>query len=124
MTQGLVSVLSGPQVLMKVVAGNDGMRAQEVGKAIRVFVAMYGQLPTVDEAYSMAAERGFGCVDCLVVMTKDARRFDGDDELSPAYQDTFDQQGFNPRKSDGVSDYSYSINVEHLLEKRHPDPAT
>ncbi len=62
-TEGIVSVVKGGRVAMKIVAGCNGMTAPKVAEAIRTL----GRVPATEEALHLAAEAKLGCDDCLVI---------------------------------------------------------
>ena len=100
-TQGLVTVLKGGRVVMKIITGSDGMHAPKLASKLRSF----GRVPALDEAYRFALSLGFGSSASLVVMNERSTFFFGDDELSPLYRETFDQPEFNPRWRQGTADH-------------------
>ena len=106
-TQGLVTVMQGRKVLMKIVAGCEGMNAQNVAQAIR------GNWPaTPKEAYKIAVQEQFGCEDDLVVITPDFIEFKGDADIDPvAYRKKFNQPRFNPRWPQGTTAYTEIVAV-------------
>lgn len=105
-TQGIVSVVSGGKVVMKVVAGCNGMKAQEVADQLRV-----GWPHTAADAYTLANTCGFGCEDCLVVVTESETVSEGDEELSASYRETFNDPRFNPRWKQGIAGHTVVIEV-------------
>ncbi|MSU75067.1 MAG: hypothetical protein EXS55_00930 [Candidatus Magasanikbacteria bacterium] len=101
-TQGLVTVRKGGEVVMKIVAGMDGMKANQVANA----VAKLGRAPTVDEAWRLAIKRGFGHAATLVVMTATQVRQGGDNgRLDRRYRRTFHRPEFNPGWKHGTADH-------------------
>jgi hypothetical protein len=99
-TQGLVTVRSGKRVLMKIVAGDEGYNAQKVADKLRKFWPV-----GANKAYELASKAGFGCEECLVVMTDTEIIFEGDEDIHPRYRKTFHQPKFNPRWKYGTADY-------------------
>ncbi len=93
-TQGLVAVTSGGKVKYKAVAGCDGYNAEALVKVIEE-----RKLDSVDDIYEAAKEVGFGCVDCLVVLSEDVERFEGykGEPIPPSYRETFSNPKWNPR---------------------------
>ena len=104
--QGLVTVKSGNKVLMKVVAGSDGYNAQKVADVLKKMWQV-----TASKANQIADEIGFGCIECLVVMTEDDTVYHGDEELHPRYRKTFQKPDFNPRWARGTADHVVIIDV-------------
>lgn len=105
-TQGLITVCSGNQVVMKIVAGSDGYNAQILSDFIKSRWPL-----SAEDAYELALTAGFGSIQSLVVLTADNECHQCDDELPVLYRDTFDQPRFNPRWSQGTADYTIVINV-------------
>lgn len=106
-TQGVVSVLSGGRVLMKLVAGIDGDLAQEVATELEACWPL-----TVDEAYDLALNIGFGFEYSLVVQTEEGiRHCDGDGRLKDRYYETFQDPRFNPRWRRGTADHVVVVEV-------------
>ncbi len=104
-TQGLVTVTSDGQVVMKVVAGCNGMLAKSMAQSL----AAKWPLST-EEAHSLALRTGFGDATCLVVMTtEDVCSLESD--LHPRYHETFQQPDFNPRWEHGTADHTVIIEV-------------
>ncbi len=105
-TQGLITVRSGGQVVMKVVTGSDGYNAQILSDLIK---ARWPLSP--EDAYQLALSAGFGSSASLVVLTEDSECHQCDDDLSPLYRDTFYQPRFNPRWRNGTADHIIVIDV-------------
>jgi len=108
-TLGMVTVQKSGKVIMKVVCGSDGYKAQELARRMMDAWPM-----TVDAVYDLAREVGFGSTKCLVVMTNDAVCFNGDEDLDPLYRATFEQPHFNPRWPQGICDHTAVVNVENI----------
>ena len=109
-TQGLVTVKSGDKVLIKVVAGCDGMNARKLANRLKKAWPV-----SIQEAYKMALETKFGDEACLVVITDSEAIFEGepyeDKELGFLYRETFQQPRFNPRWKLGTADHIVVIDV-------------
>ena len=106
-TQGIVTVVSGRRkVLMKVVVGCDGYRAEEFADALRAAWPL-----DADAAHALAASQRFGELHCRVVMTPDSHRFDGFGALDPAYRRTFRRARWNPRWELGTADHVVVVRV-------------
>ena len=98
MTQGLVTILKNNVVVMKIVAGSDGMNAGKVARAIRKL----GRVPTFEEALDLARRNGFGSSGLVVIdPTRAISEFDG--PLGKLYRSTFNQPRFNPRWERGTT---------------------
>lgn len=82
MTNGVVSIVVGGEVAMKLVVGHDGMNAHKVAERIR----QLGHLPSLKEAREIAVDEDFGCPKCLVVGTPDDP-FNNDDMRDGATKD-------------------------------------
>lgn len=107
MTQGLVSIRKDGKVVMKIVAGNDGMNA----KALADKIKHLGVVPTPTIAMVMARQCGFGSTNTLVVVEKSATHYDGDGEPGPLYLETFHLPNFNPRWEQGTADFTEIVDL-------------
>jgi hypothetical protein len=106
MMQGMVVVMRGEHVLMKIVCGCDGGHAPELAQAIR----QHG-LPSIKDADKLAEAAEFGCSDCRVIVTESEMYMGShgpmeDEESMPGgefrlYRETFQQSKFNPRWARG-----------------------
>jgi hypothetical protein len=101
MTQGVVSILLGGRVHMKIIAGCNGMNAERVAKEIR----RLKRVPGIAEAHEIAKRLNFGAPESLVIVTESDIRFDGEETLDNRYRDTFDRPEFNPRWDKGTADH-------------------
>lgn len=100
-SQGLVSIMCEGKVAMKIIAGFNGMKAQLLGQNIR----RLRRFPTLDEAYDLALEKGFGSKECLVVITNTEIRHAPHEELPERYRQTFHQPFSNPRLSNNAAQH-------------------
>ncbi|MDO8482664.1 MAG: hypothetical protein Q7S86_02500 [bacterium] len=108
MTQGLVTIMHGGKVVMKIVAGCDGMNARKVANAIRKL----GRIPSLKNAYEIAEKVEFGSAESLVVMGEKRSKLGGSKErLGPLYRKTFSQPRFNPRWKRGTADHIVVIDL-------------
>lgn len=99
--QGLVTIRSGGNVVMKIVAGCDGQFAKTVADRLR---AVWPVNP--EQAYKIAEETGFGCNGCLTIVTESGIVLRGVAEvLPPRYRETFHQPDFNPRWREGTAEF-------------------
>lgn len=105
-TQGVVSVVSEGKVVMKVVAGCNGMMARATANRLRKSWPM-----SAEKAYGEARNTRLGCISCLTVVTESDILFKGHDELSPRYRETFDDAKFNPRWQRGIADHTIVVEV-------------
>ncbi|MFH1367239.1 MAG: hypothetical protein ABIH38_04640 [Patescibacteria group bacterium] len=105
-TQGLVTVVHAGKVVMKIVVGSNGMKAQTLAKRVKNAWPV-----SAEKAYEIAVETGFGCQNCRVVITPTRTLFYGDGGLRPLYRKTFQQPCFNPRWKYGTADHIIVINV-------------
>lgn len=106
-TQGLVTVVSGGRVVLKLVAGCNGSRAKEVAIELAK-----GTLPPISlqNVYQMCIEKSFGCERCLVVYNNDTSICE--DELPERYRETFHIPGFNPRWAKGTAEYNVLVDTD------------
>ena len=100
-TQGLVTITRQGKVVMKFIAGCDGMNASKVAAALH----RAGTIPGLARAYDMAQKLGFGSEASLVVMDAKGIEFHGDGKPSKLYRKTFNQPAFNPRWKCGTADH-------------------
>jgi hypothetical protein len=99
MTQGLISVLSCNQVIMKIIVGCNGYNIKKVVEQIKKEWPI-----SLEKAYEIALLNEFGSKDDLVVMDDNREVFDGDGDLDSRYRETFTNPEFNPRWEIGISD--------------------
>ncbi len=71
------------------------------------------QLDNIKDIYIMALESGLGCKECLVVMDRENAIFEGDENMSPLYRETFDDPSFNPRWKRGTADIVTVLNIDN-----------
>jgi hypothetical protein len=100
-TQGLVTVLKDGKVRMKIVAGTNGSKAAVVARAIKDL----RRVPTLKEAYQLAAEHNFGTRQDLIVINQKRAKYEGSEPLPPRYRSTFNSPVFNPRWKYGIADH-------------------
>lgn len=109
-TQGLVTIKSGNRVLIKVVAGCDGMNARKLANKLKKAWPI-----STREVYKMALENNFGSEQSLVIITDSEAFCEGepcrDYELDPLYRETFEQPKFNPRWKNGTADHIVVVEV-------------
>lgn len=98
-TQGIISVISENEVVMKVIAGCDGYLSPTAAKAIKAEWPV-----TPERAYDPCLQTGLGCDDCLVVMDKTTIISKFDEDVGPLYRETFSDPNFNPRWKNGGAD--------------------
>jgi len=106
-TQGLVTIQKNGEVVMKIVAGCDGMQAGTLASAIRGL----DRVPGLYEAYDLALKVGFGSKENLVVLEKKASFHQCEEILSRRYRRTFKQPRFNPRWKYGTADHIQVVNL-------------
>jgi len=64
-TPGLVTVMSSEnKVVMKILAGCNGSKAEKVANQLKKTWPI-----SIDDVYKAAKKAGFGCTNCLVVVT-------------------------------------------------------
>src|SRR5580692_4971476 len=64
-TQGVVSILRGGRVIMKIVVGCNGYSAEKLAEALEKLPA-----PTVDDAVRLSDDFDFGCHICRVIVAE------------------------------------------------------
>lgn len=106
MTQGLISVLSGDHVVMKIIVGCNGYNIKKVVEQIKKEWPI-----NLEKAYEIALSNEFGSKDDLVVMDDNREVFNGDGDLDLRYRETFTNSDFNPRWENGISDNLEIIEV-------------
>lgn len=106
-TQGVVSILRGGRVIMKIVVGCNGYTAEKLAGALEKLPA-----PTVADAIRLSDDFDFGCRICRVVVAElpggspeihTVGDFNGDGNFD-LYRETFALPEFNPRceRGDGA----------------------
>ena len=104
-TQGIVTLMSKGKVLMKIVAGCDGMNAKNVGNDLKKYWPV-----SAKDAEGLAQKNGFGCDECLVVMTE-TEVISNEESPLPLYREKFQDPNFNPRWEHGSADHVVIIEV-------------
>ena len=107
MTQGLITITEDGNVIMKIVAGSNGMIAEKVAKSL---VKIYKRAK-LSEVYEMVLDIGFGSQNDLVVINENEQFSKSPDVISPLYRKTFTQPEFNPRWECGLADYVKVVHV-------------
>jgi len=106
MTQGVISILLGNKVVMKLIAGCNGYNAKNISKIIQK------EWPVSPEkAYELAILNEFGSKRDLVVMDDEREVFRGYGDLDSRYRETFANPKFNPRWEMGISENLEIIEV-------------
>lgn len=105
-TQGVLSVVRGGRVTVKVVTGCNGM---EIPKLAEVF--RKNPPETAQEAYDAARACNVGCESCLVVMDDETDLIGTGEPLGPRYRATRQDPTFNPRWDLGTADYVEVVSV-------------
>ena len=110
--QGLVTVMCRGQVAMKLIAGSNGDRAQELASKLEACWPT-----TILSAFKLASQIGFGSKHDLVVVTPDAIRAEHPERLSVLYFQTLADPHFNPRWEKGTADHFIKIEVESPADR-------
>lgn len=111
-TQGLVSIRRDDVVIMKVVAGSDGMLAQRLADFLRSHWPL-----NIEDVYQAALKIGFASEATLVVITPDdVRECDGMSYRAfvaahPRYAATFQDPHFNPRWEHGTAEHTVVLDL-------------
>ena len=108
-TQGVVSLVSNQKVVLKVITGCDGDRAQQLADRLQNAWPM-----PAEAVHEVALEIGFGSEESLVVMTGEEVCYHGDEgreALHSRYRGTFQNPRFNPRWVVGTADHVVVINI-------------
>lgn len=114
-TQAIISMVKNGHTFIKIICGCDGYNADKLVKVLKDnkpgnIKDMTKQLKLY---YMMALENGFGCKDCLVVIDSENIIFDGDDNITSLYRETFDNPSFNPRWKLGIADIVVVLNIDN-----------
>lgn len=104
-TQAIVSIVSGGDVLMKIVTGSDGYNADRVAADIRDAWPC-----TAERAYEIASKY-FCSSESLVIITKDEIFCECSDDIDERYRNTFTQPEFNPRWESGACAYVLIVRI-------------
>ena len=107
-TNGIISIVQGGEVLVKCVAGCNGMKAPQLAEILRLF--FQNRDMNLPKIYQICRNNDFGCKSCLVVQTKDSFISD-DDELPELYKEKFNDPRFNPRWSLGTAAYTEVVEI-------------
>ena len=111
-TQGMLSIVDGERTIIKIISGCDGFNLVKLVVKIK-------KLKVLDPVIirKEALKIGFGCEDCLVVMTQN--RIVGPDDFDPDelknYMVTFNDPKFNPRWKRGTCDHYIQLDVEDIM---------
>ncbi len=105
-TQAIISLLKKENTFIKIICGCNGGRALRLVKLIAD-----SKIDDMKDIYNLALDTKFGCKDCLVVMNKDKIIYEGDEDLSSLYRETFDKPSVNPRWHIGSADYSFIVRM-------------
>lgn len=119
MTNGLISVMQGSSVVLKIVVGCDGFNVRKCAERLISLWPDDSPFETHERwlalwANNMAHISGFGCVDCRVVLTENTVRADCPSDLPHLYRDTFDDPHFNPRWELGTAPHVVIINLDRM----------
>jgi len=125
MTQGLITIMFGDNVLMKIVVGCNGYKVKELAKLVKANWPV-----DVEGAYQLAEQVGFGCQSCRMIITASGifgvseesgklENLEESEEFTGAklYRDTFQQSKFNPRWAYGIADRLQIVKVDEKGNK-------
>lgn len=109
-TQGMVTIRKEGRVVMKIVAGCGGDLASVVANSLLAAWPVSAQ-----QACRIAKAIGFGCKNCLFVVTSSKIVYRGEAEMEEAAtircRKTFNQPGFNPRWDNGLTEFLEIIDL-------------
>lgn len=105
-SQGLISVTSEKQVLMKIIVSCNGCNAQIVADELKKIWPV-----DIDIAYSLARRFKFGCQNSLIVLDLNNIKYLGSDIIIDTYRKTFYNPRFNPSCEEDTADYAIIIEV-------------
>lgn len=114
-TQGLVTIMSGNEVLMKAVCGCDGYNNRKLTYEIKKTKKL-NQSITPEKVYELAEKVKFGCDACRIVITADNKVVmkDQDEELPELWFKTIQNPKFNPRWECGLAERLSILHLEKL----------
>jgi hypothetical protein len=113
-TNGLVSIVVGGKVAMKIVTGSDGYNAALLAQLLRAIK----RVPSVQEAVDFCVSCEFGASRsdygslCIQTPERDHYLSDPEAELPPLYREKFSDPRFNPRWKCGIAAYTEVIEME------------
>lgn len=111
MTQGLLTITdSAGEVLFKVIVGCDGYNVGKLKSTIKRHMEDGASL-TLELLKDSALEVGFGCEECLVIMSREGVIAECPEELDERYRKTFFQPRFNPRWECGIAERFATITI-------------
>ena len=120
-TQGMVTLMQGGKVRLKIVVGCDGYNAKLVADEI---VRRKSQMENVnwsihepfmvEFAQNVSQRLGMGCSDCRVVVTEKRILHREHVEVNPLYRGTFTDPMFNPRWEKGDCYYRYVVDLDKM----------
>ncbi len=120
-TQGMVTIVNGERVAMKIVVGCDGYNAIKVADAVR----QLGRVPNLVRAQQIARSQNFGCEKCRVIINEtktlpSVKVLEEDDgeELAQRFRQTFRRRRFNSRWERGTADHIEVVTFPKVGSKR------
>lgn len=106
-TQGVLSVVRGGEVVVKLVTGSDGYQLPKLAEVIRE-----KRLVDVVDIYVEAERLHIGSCGSLYVFDRDGSCVTNGDDLPDKYRETFTVPQWNPRWERGTADYIEVVNLD------------
>jgi hypothetical protein len=114
-TTGIVIITDGDGIAAKVIAQCGGQAAAELAARIDSF-----QPEHLSTLAILARECGFGCPECLVIITPDRAIHHGHDDIAQRYWDTYWQPDANPAwpaDKDPGFDHSARVTLDYPIKE-------
>ena len=106
-SNGVISLISGNKVVMKIIAASGGENITEAVSVIRKNWPI-----NIFRAYDIALNLQFGSSDSLVVMDIKKIYYLGPGSLTDKYRKTFNAPRFNPYNKKGGDSYTVIIDID------------
>lgn len=109
--QGMISIIKDGNVITKIISGCNGNNTEIVVKEIIQYMSHGGDPECLEDIYRISEEKDMGCIDCLIVMSKDKFLYKGLEDISNLYKEEFEDPKFNPRWECGIAGILFIIPV-------------
>ena len=111
-TNGMISLVKGGKVIIKIIAGCDGYNAEKTAIEIMKYLQIDGDEIYLSDLFEICKLKKFGCDDCLTIMNESKSLSRAQSVEPKEYRETFEDPQFNPRNKNGSVEYLFIIPVE------------